>query len=163
VDLNALAQDVIASHAAVALARGVDLGLASDEPARDATVSGDRAGLYTLLANLVDNAVRYTPRGGRVDVAVGVMGDAVTLTVRDNGPGIALDERPRVFDRFYRAAGTPAPGSGLGLAIVKRIAERHGASIELGEGLGASAGDASGTGPGLGVTVRFPKAAVNAP
>ena len=102
------------------------------------------------MRNLVDNAVRYSGAGGRVDVAVEAAGGGARLTVSDDGPGIAADERERVFDRFYRPAGEPEPGSGLGLAIVKTIAQAHGASVTLAEGL---------EGRGLAVTVSFPPAA----
>jgi two-component system OmpR family sensor kinase len=147
VALGDLARAAVAEHAAQALAAGVDLGLADATPA---LVSGDAPSLRTLLSNLVDNAVRYTPRGGRVDVGVMREDGAVALTVRDSGPGIPAEERERVFDRFHRGAqGSTVAGNGLGLAIVKRIAERHGATIALGTGLG------SGAAPGLGVTVRF--------
>jgi len=155
IDLAELARSVIADHVAQAAARGVDLGLASEPAAAtSAIIDGDAAGLRTLLSNLVDNALRYTPRGGRVDVAIAAEAREVALSVRDAGPGIPEDERSRVFDRFYRAPGTAElPGSGLGLAIVKRIAERHGASIALGPGI------ANAAGPGLTVTVRFPATA----
>jgi two-component system OmpR family sensor kinase len=157
VDLSALTREVIAELAPLASEKAIDLGLSESG---SATVRGDRDALRTLLSNLVDNALRYTPPKGRVDVIVGTEGDRVTLVVRDNGPGIAPAERARVFDRFYRgqpvavpadaAQGASVRGSGLGLAIVKSIAERHGAEIVLGEGLDAK---------GLGVTVRFPPAA----
>jgi len=159
VDLAAVARSVIADHFALAAARGVDLGLAGPEAdsAKAAPVHGDAASLRTLLSNLIDNALRYTPAGGRVDVAVAREGDAVLLSVRDAGPGIPPAEHARVFDRFYRAPGTAdVPGSGLGLAIVKSIVERHGAEVTLGPGLGGPAG------PGLAVTVRFPAAAAPA-
>ncbi|MEO5702208.1 MAG: ATP-binding protein [Casimicrobiaceae bacterium] len=153
VDLDALAQEVVADRAGVAQARRIDLGYTA--PPAPIAVRGDRDGLYTLLANLVDNAVRYTPAGGRVDVALS--DDAApTLLVRDSGPGISESERPRVFDRFYRAPGTASPGSGLGLAIVKRIADRHGAVVELGPGLAFTPADPAERGPGLGIAVRFP-------
>ena len=112
--------------------------------------------MRALLSNLVDNAVRYTPAGGRVDVAAEQDAADVSVAVRDSGPGIPASERTRVFDRFYRAPAPGAagcPGSGLGLAIVKRIAERHDANIVLGPGIAGPQGE------GLGVTVRFPKAA----
>ena len=96
--------------------------------------------------NLVDNAVRYTPPGGRVDVAAYREGDSPVLSVIDTGPGIPPDDRERVFDRFYRRAGSGAAGSGLGLAIVRNIAERHGAQLMLDEGPG---------GKGLAVRVIF--------
>lgn len=160
VELGELARNVVAEHAAVAAARGIDLGFttAADVNARF-VVNGDAVGLRTLLSNLVDNAVRYSPPGGRVDVSVGGTQETTALTVRDTGPGISPAEYPRVFDRFYRAQGATAPGSGLGLAIVRRIADRHGATIELGPGItrnGADPGEKAVGGDGLSVTVRFP-------
>jgi len=143
VDLAAIAREVIADLEPLAAAKGLDLGLAD---AQRATVIGDDASLRTLLANLVDNAIRYTPAGGRIDVAVASDDGAFTLAVRDNGPGIDASERERVFTRFARGSGATAEGSGLGLAIVRRIVERHGASIALGEGL---------DGKGLGIVVQF--------
>jgi two-component system OmpR family sensor kinase len=86
-----------------------------------------------LLRNLVDNAIKYTPSGGTVDVSVEARAGEVVVTVEDSGPGIPAAERERVFDRFYRVPGSDAAGSGLGLAIIKSIAERHGARLTLGE------------------------------
>jgi two-component system OmpR family sensor kinase len=154
VNLDELARHVIAEYAPIAAARHVDLGMVDrNGPDSDAVISGDAAGLRALLSNLVDNAVRYTPAGGRVDVALRrEQGDAV-LSVRDSGPGIPESERARVFDRFYRlpeAGAAGIAGSGLGLAIVKRVAERHDAAVALGPGLGQPGGE------GLGVTVRLP-------
>jgi signal transduction histidine kinase len=98
-------------------------------------VTGNEDTLRLLASNLVDNAIRYAPAGGRVEVRVFRRdGDAV-LEVADDGPGIPTEERARVFDRFYRVAGTDAPGSGLGLAIVKQVAELHHGRIELADGL----------------------------
>jgi two-component system OmpR family sensor kinase len=91
--------------------------------------------------------VRYTPAGGRVDVTVGSGGGEARLTVSDDGPGIPPEERNRVFDRFYRRAGTAPSGSGLGLAIVKAIADAHGGTVSL---------DAGPSGKGLTVSVTFP-------
>ena len=85
-----------------------------------------------LLKNLLDNALRYTPRGGRVTVRVRNAERSVFLEVEDNGPGIPEAERQRVFDRFYRILGTNVDGSGLGLAIVREIAEQHDALIRVG-------------------------------
>lgn len=150
-DLSALAREVIEELAPLAAAKPIDLGLSEGSAA---TVRGDREALRTLLSNLIDNALRYTGNGGRVDVAIEADGERVSLIVRDDGPGIAPDERARVFDRFYRgqpsgaaAARANVRGSGLGLAIVKSIADRHGAAIELTAGI---------DGAGLGVRVRFP-------
>jgi len=121
----------------------IDLGVAAAQPA---TVAGDADALRTLLRNLVDNAVRYTPAGGRVDIAVESTAAGPRVTVSDDGPGIPAEERRRVFDRFYRRAGTAPPGSGLGLAIVKAIADAHGATVTLADGP---------SGKGLAVTVSF--------
>jgi signal transduction histidine kinase len=95
----------------------------------------------------VDNAIRYSHDGGRIDVGVAREAAGVVLTVRDDGPGIPPADRERVFERFARGSEADAPGSGLGLAIVRRIAERHGAAVSLDVGL---------DGRGLGVAVRFP-------
>jgi signal transduction histidine kinase len=127
-------------------ARRIDLGVVSEAPV---TVAGDADALHTLLRNLIDNAVRYTREGGRVDVAVEPATAAAgpKLVVSDDGPGIAADERARVFDRFYRRAGNPVPGSGLGLAIVKSVADAHHAGVALTD---------NPQGPGLRVVVSFP-------
>jgi len=148
VALEPLAREVVAELVPLADARHIDLGLSAAQPL---TVSGDPDALRTLLRNLVDNAVRYGGAGGRVDVAVEEIGGAdgarAELTVTDTGPGIPPEERARVFDRFYRRAGTAPPGSGLGLSIVRAIAEAHGATLTL-----ASGPD----GRGLRVVVSFP-------
>ena len=160
VDLAALAREVVADAAAQAAARGIDLGITGAPAGGDASeaaaalVTGDAVSLRTLLSNLVDNALRYTPAGGRIDIGSAGDNGATLLSVRDAGPGIPVAEHARVFDRFYRAPGAAGvPGSGLGLAIVKSIADRHGATVALGPGIPGAAG------PGLGVTVRFPAAA----
>ena len=127
VALDAIARDVVAELVPLADERGVDLGLAETSAA---AVTGDAAALHALVRNLVDNAVRYTPRGGRVDVGVGPR----RVVVTDTGPGIPPAERERVFDRFYRTPGTGGVGSGLGLAIVRAVAQAHGATVTLGDG-----------------------------
>lgn len=128
VDLADLARRTVADLAGVAAAKGVDLGVQQADPA---TVAGQPDALQILLRNLVDNAVKYTPGGGTVDISVQHEGAGVVVQVEDSGPGIPPDERERVFDRFYRVAGSEAAGSGLGLAIIKAIAERHGATLVL--------------------------------
>jgi two-component system OmpR family sensor kinase len=129
VDLGELASEVVAAYSTIAEAHGIDLGLKRRD--EGVAVTGERDALKTLLSNLVDNALRYTPRGGRVDAAaLRENGDAV-LEVTDTGPGIPAEERERVFDRFYRVGGNDVPGSGLGLAIVRSIADRHGARVTL--------------------------------
>ncbi|HLN48884.1 MAG TPA: ATP-binding protein [Steroidobacteraceae bacterium] len=139
--LETAASDGVADTHALALARGIDLGLDA-EP--NVQVMGDRDALRTLVRNLVDNAVRYTPAGGRVQVRTANTPQGAVLEVTDSGPGIAAADRERVFDRFYRRASAPE-GSGLGLAIVKAIVDRHGARVTL----------ADAPGGGLKVTVDF--------
>jgi two-component system OmpR family sensor kinase len=147
VRLDELAREIVAELVPQADAGHIDLGVAAAQPA---TIAGDPDALRTLLRNLVDNAVRYTKAGGRVDVTVESAAGDARLIVSDDGPGIPPEERKRVFDRFYRRAGTAPSGSGLGLAIVKAIADAHGATVTLAEGP---------AGKGLAVTVSFPAAA----
>jgi signal transduction histidine kinase len=115
-----------------------------------AEVDGDPALLAVLLRNLLDNAIRYTPEGGQVDVIAGMQDGAVLLEVRDSGPGIPAEARQQVFQRFYRLPGSSGSGSGLGLSIVQRIAELHAGSIRIGTG---------DDGRGTCITLRFPPAA----
>lgn len=124
-----LASEVLAEAAPVALAKNIDLSL---DGSVAETVKGDRSMLAIMVRNLVDNAIKYTPAGGKVEVRVAQDGGRILLSVSDSGPGIPPDERARVFERFYRQVGTLAPGSGLGLSIVKRIAELHHADVRLG-------------------------------
>ena len=153
VDLAALAREAVALHEQLAHDHGIDLGIESDAAAADVTIAADRDALFTLLGNLIDNALRYTPRGGRVDVVVERAEAGAVLSVRDDGPGVSPAERERVFDRFHRGDAARAAGdtrgSGLGLAIVKRIADRHGARVTLEPGI---------DGRGLWVRVAFPAA-----
>jgi two-component system OmpR family sensor kinase len=135
----------VGAHAPFADARGIDLGVA--RRGSDVIVRGEVEALRTLLSNVVDNALRYTPPGGRVDVSVYRGDEGAVAEIVDTGPGIPAAERARVFDRFYRRSGTDAPGSGLGLAIVKSIADRHGALVALDESPG---------GRGLRARVVFP-------
>lgn len=128
VDLADLARRTVADLAGVAAAKGVDLGVQQADPA---AVDGQPDALQILLRNLVDNAVKYTPGGGTVDISVQHEGPKIVVQVEDSGPGIPPEERERVFDRFYRVAGSEAAGSGLGLAIIKAIAERHRATLVL--------------------------------
>ncbi|HVZ44038.1 MAG TPA: ATP-binding protein [Ramlibacter sp.] len=129
VDLQDVARQAAADVLPHATERRIDVGLVTDEPVQ---VSGDADALRILLRNLLDNAVKYSPAGGRVDISLGHTKARPWLVVEDSGPGIAAEQRERVFDRFYRVAGGDVAGSGLGLAIVKTIAERYGATVELG-------------------------------
>jgi signal transduction histidine kinase len=145
VDLAAAAADGIRDTHDLALDRKIDLGL---EATPGLYIQGNREALRTLVRNLVDNAVRYTPTGGTVQVRCWSAAQRALLDVSDSGPGIPAGEKQRVFDRFYRRAAAQEDGTGLGLAIVKAIAERHGARIDLGEAPGG----------GLRVAVSFPLA-----
>lgn len=129
VRLDALAAEVVAAFSAQAEAREIDLGL---DTSAVATVRADPTDLRVLLDNLVDNALRHTPRGSRVDVRVEQDTGRVSLVVNDNGPGIAEADRQRVLERFVRLQpqGETA-GSGLGLAIVAQIAQQNGGLLTL--------------------------------
>ena len=143
VDLRAVAQLALADVAPAAQARGMDVGLLESDAA---TLPGNAEALRMLVRNLLDNAIKYTPPGGQVDVQVGTDHGRAFLTVEDSGPGIAPEHRERVMQRFVRETSEGAPGSGLGLAIVQAIAQGHGATVQL------SASPRLG---GLLVTVRF--------
>ncbi len=146
-ELDELVRRTVAEFVPLAEAAGLDLGIDAADPAR---VSGDADALGRLLRNLLDNALRYTPAGGRIDVAVrletGAAPQAV-VTVTDTGPGIPVAERERVFDRFHRVPGTGVAGSGLGLALARSIARRHRGEVTLQDGPDAR---------GLRAVVRLP-------
>ncbi|MEU9121912.1 HAMP domain-containing sensor histidine kinase [Streptomyces sp. NPDC048506] len=119
---------------AVGAARGhwpeIAFTAAVDPAAAEVAVPGVPARLTRLLTNLLDNAAKFSPPGGPVDTELTVAPDALELTVRDHGPGIAAEDLPHVFDRFYRAESARAlPGSGLGLAMARQIARAHGADL----------------------------------
>lgn len=128
VDLAAACKEVIIDQLPAADAKDQTLGLEVGDTGR---VQGDPVALQVLIRNLVDNAIRYSPRRAHIDLLVRRWDHGVVLEVRDDGPGIAEDERPRVLDRFYRGRDAGSTGSGLGLAIVKRIADAHGARLTL--------------------------------
>ena len=129
VDLQALVRDGITAVLPQAQARGIDLGVLEGDPV---VVPGHPDSLAVLLRNLLDNAIKYSPAQGQVDVGLHQRGSVASLVVEDSGPGIPEAERARVLDRFYRVPDAPARGSGLGLAIVKTIADQHGATLLLG-------------------------------
>lgn len=147
-DLAALARTVIAEAVADAQARSQALGLSGLETAM---VTGHADALRLLLRNLIENAIKYAPAGGRIEVGV-VAGEApgrLALVVEDSGPGIPEAERTRVLDRFYRLPDAPSTGSGLGLAIAQSVAQMHGGALRL---------DASPTLGGLRVRLELPAA-----
>lgn len=157
VDLAASAREVVRDFVPQALEAGIDLGY--EGPGEDGVaLVGTTAVLAEpvlageMLRNLVDNALRYTPRGGSVTARVlpDPFGQVVVVQVEDTGPGVPVAERERVFQPFYRALGTQVEGSGLGLAIVQEIAQAHGASVTLAD---ARPGVEP---PGALFTLRFP-------
>ena len=129
VDLANLARSVVLVEEVAAAEKGLSLTF-EQATAVPLLVPGDGNALRTLIENLVDNALRYTPAGS-VKVRVSGDGDEALLEVQDTGPGIAAQDRERVFDRFYRGEGAAEGGSGLGLSIAKRIAERTGGRVQL--------------------------------
>lgn len=128
VDIAAVATESVRSLVPLAETRAIDLGLGEVQPV---TARLDPGQLRIVLDNLLDNAVRYTPAGGRVDVNVHQAEGMAVIDVSDTGPGIPPADLARVFNRFYRVRATDAEGSGLGLAIARAAAERCRSSIEL--------------------------------
>lgn len=145
IDLTEAARHVLETQAPAAIARNIDLGLEETGPV---PVIGDGAMLREMIVNLVDNALRYSKDGGNVTVTLAAVDGEALLTVADDGPGIPVDERDHVFERFYRIAGSTEEGSGLGLAIVREVVENAGGRVTLRDG-------AAG---GLVVEVRLPLA-----
>jgi two-component system sensor histidine kinase TctE len=146
VSLTEVARQVALELAGAALDKELDLSL---EAERDVRITGNALLLHELAANLLDNAIRYTPRGGRVALRVAAQDEGPLLQIEDSGMGIAPTERERVFSPFYRAPGAQqqnGSGAGLGLTIVRDIVSLHHAHILLEDGAGG----------GLKVTVRFP-------
>src|SRR5882672_4412434 len=143
VDLAEVVKRVLEEHAASAQAKEIDLGF---EQRGGALVRGTPSMLHELVANLVDNAIRYTPHRGVVTAAIEGAAERVTLRIEDNGPGIPAEQRERVFERFYRLHEDGAGGSGLGLPIVREIAAASRASVQLSD---------PGQGTGLVVSVVF--------
>jgi two-component system sensor histidine kinase QseC len=128
VALKALAQEAAESVQARAQERRCTIEVAADA---DLAVTGERQKLLSLATNLLDNAVRYGPEGGRVRLELRRDRGAAVLAVSDEGPGIAPELRQRVFASYYRVPGAAGGGSGLGLAIVKEVAEAHGAQVAI--------------------------------
>lgn len=146
VSVHAVYRRVLEDLMPLAEAKTIDIGI---EDGPDASVPADELELVSLVMNLVDNAIRYTPPGGRVDLSTQRTGTHVGVTISDTGPGIAPHERERVFDPFYRVPGNAQIGSGLGLSIVKIVADRLSAGIML-----AYADEAESC--GLRISVRIP-------
>jgi two-component system sensor histidine kinase TctE len=142
VDLGAMVRDVVAKFVDRALQSDIDLG-ADTQPV---SILADPSLLDDLLSNLIENALKYTPAGGRVTAGAGIHNGRPLLSVEDSGPGIPEPERQRVRQRFYRMPNSAGHGSGLGLAIVDEIARLYGATLTIG----------SAAGGGTRITVQFP-------
>jgi len=129
VDVAQMARDACDLFQPAAEDRGVTIRVLAGE---SAVVPGDNRKLHQALANLLDNAVKYTPRGGAVTVSVEQTGDTVVISVADTGLGIAADDLPRIFDRFYRGDQSRAkPGNGLGLNLVRAVVKAHHGRIDV--------------------------------
>ena len=124
-----LVQDVVDTFRPQALSKGATILFTSTGLATDRLL--DRNIVRQVLVNLLDNAVKYGPRGQSVRVDVSSDADRITLTVTDEGPGIAVDDRPRIWDPFWRAAGSAEGGTGLGLAIVRELVRQHGGNVHV--------------------------------
>ncbi|CAB3780217.1 Sensor protein QseC [Paraburkholderia ultramafica] len=134
VSLRRIGEQAVGDLSLLAETREIDLGLECEgarTPNDAYTVLAEPHGMSVLLGNLINNAIRHTPRGGRVDVILKRAGARVGFDVVDSGSGIPEAELERVFDRFYRGEQAQGEGSGLGLAIVSRIAERHQLGLSL--------------------------------
>ena len=119
----------VADYVEIAARKGVDIGVIKQIPA---IFRGSAEELRVLLENLIDNAVRYTPPGGTVDISLRREGQNTVIEVVDSGLGISPGTEERIFHRFFRAGPADTEGTGLGLAIVRRIAERNGIAVTVG-------------------------------
>lgn len=149
-DLNELAESCTLSWVDKAMERQIDLGF--DTADTLLPMFGNRVMINELLNNLIDNALLYTPPHGQVTVRANATQGDVYLEVEDSGPGISLENRTKVFDRFFRVLGTEAEGSGLGLSIVQEVAEHHQAHIQF-----LIPETRIGTAPGTRIRVTFPR------
>jgi len=128
VDLTAVVTQCVADFVPIAVAKGVDLGMVASDRV---TVTGTVNDLKMLFGNLIENAIRYTPGGGTIDVSIHRAGLFTAIEIADTGCGIAEENMPRVFNRFFRAASDDSDGSGLGLSIVAAVAKHHGFRVVL--------------------------------
>jgi len=152
VDVAALVEDVVERLVPAALAKQIDVSI--ELANESATVYGNRQFLSEMLANLVDNSIRYTPSGGKIEVVAKQVSGSIAFVVTDNGPGIPEPERQRVLEPFYRSADASVDGSGLGLTIAHEIAALHKGQITLAAAPGES---------GLMATIKIPAAPVACP
>jgi two-component system OmpR family sensor kinase len=128
VDLGTVIERVVSIHLPLATEKALQTEVGIQE---SAVVQGNEEALSILVSNLIENSIKYTERDGRLLISLRPASIGAELKIEDSGPGIPVEERERVFDRFYRRRDTVVTGNGLGLAIAKEIAVRHGASIVL--------------------------------
>lgn len=129
--VNEVFRQVIETLLPLALEKRIDIGVVENPPQVEPLVITEKHTLYTALKNLVENAIRYIPENGQIDLRLQFINNSAVIDVEDNGPGVTAEQRERVFDAFYRPAGTEQPGSGLGLSIVKACVVRLGGTITL--------------------------------
>jgi two-component system, OmpR family, sensor histidine kinase TctE len=140
-------KDIVVETTSRMLDRAIERNISFAVNTESALVTADPSLIEELLENILDNALKYTPEHGQINIAAGIKSERAFLTVDDSGPGIPADERKRVLERFYRSSGALMPGSGLGLAISKEIASLYKGTIEIGN---------RPDGTGTKVTVHFP-------
>lgn len=128
ISVQSIYRRVLEDFLPLAESKNIDIGVEGDQ---DAKILMSEFDLITVVKNIVDNAIRYTPNGGKIDLSVSVRDGLATMVIKDSGPGISADEYPRIFEPFYRILGNGQVGSGLGLSIVKAIADRTGAEVRL--------------------------------
>jgi len=147
VDLAEIARQAVGDFSLQAEQSQIDLGLIitpADSAATSFVIDGESAALAIMLSNLIANAINHVPIGGHIDVRLQANDTQVVLEVLDDGPGIAQAELGRVLDRFFRGEHTRSVGSGLGLAIANRIAQKHGATLTLGNRCDGQSGLSAG-------------------
>jgi signal transduction histidine kinase len=131
INLYQVIRSCIATFVSIASVKNVEITF---EPRDKCTINGDEEGIRALINNLIDNAVRHTPSGGKVNVSLRKQDGKAILKVTDTGPGIAEAEKNKIFQRFYRVPGTSSSGAGLGLSIVRDVANNHGAVVTVANG-----------------------------
>jgi two-component system OmpR family sensor kinase len=146
VSLDRIVKDLVADLLPDAAGKGIDLGFEIVEPI---AIKVEPLMIATMIRNLIDNAVRFNPRGGRVDIGIYRDGSEAVVQIEDTGPGIPSGDIDRIFEPFFRGSRPTEDGTGLGLSIVKRIVDRLGGSLVLENICGPASG-------GLRVTVRLP-------
>jgi two-component system, OmpR family, sensor kinase len=145
-DLDRCARDVVADLLPEAMEKGIDLGFDEIQPCR---VAAEPLMIQILVRNIIDNALRHTPRGGKIDISVRSDKEGAILAIEDTGSGIPPEDLDRIFEPFFRGSRHLGDGSGLGLSIVKRIVDNLGGTVTVQNVASAGA-------TGLRATVRFP-------